>query len=150
MNLILSTETPVSSRSRRHSGSESRCFVMELFKMEVELLSDTFSLAEDTFKLFNFSTPLMYPTLCYDSTGGAWDSYYFFFFKPSVRKFFFILSILYLILWLFFLLLQIYFITYFTEKNYPLRRCTSPLLCGMNSAFQNSSFKPMTANTWSK
>lgn len=33
--------------------------------MEVELLSDTFSRAGDTFKLFNFSTPVMYPA---DST----------------------------------------------------------------------------------
>lgn len=29
--------------------------------MEVELLSDTFSRSGDTFKLFNFSTPVMYP-----------------------------------------------------------------------------------------
>lgn len=33
--------------------------------MEVELLSDTFSRAGDTFKLFNFSTPVMYPTLSF-------------------------------------------------------------------------------------
>lgn len=57
------------SHSRR-GGSESRCFVMELFKMEVELLSDTFSRSGDTFKLFNFSTLVMYPTpSC--SSGGA-------------------------------------------------------------------------------
>lgn len=31
--------------------------------MEVELLSDTFSRAGDTFKLFNFSTPVMYPAV---------------------------------------------------------------------------------------
>lgn len=33
--------------------------------MEVELLSDTFSRARDTFKLFNFSTLVMYPTLSF-------------------------------------------------------------------------------------
>lgn len=64
-------QATISSSSRRRGGSESRCFVMELFKMEVELLSDTFSRAGDTFKLFNFSTPVMYPTLSYVCSGNV-------------------------------------------------------------------------------